>query len=44
MEEDVHIQLLQAVENNNLDGVHDCIEEGVNLDLPDSVCKKKTQN
>jgi len=37
MEEDVHIQLLQAVENSDIDGVLDCVEEGVNLDQPDSV-------
>ncbi|XP_066918421.1 kinase D-interacting substrate of 220 kDa B-like isoform X4 [Clytia hemisphaerica] len=36
MEEDVRIQLFQSIENNNLDGVIDCIEEGVNLEEADS--------
>ena len=37
MEEDVRIQLYQAIDANDLEGVLDCIEEGVNLDAADSV-------
>lgn len=38
MEEDVKIQLFQAIEDEDLEGVITCIEEGVNLDARDSVC------
>ena len=37
MEEDVRIQLFQSIENNDLDGVIDCIQEGVNLHEVDAV-------
>ncbi|XP_057312079.1 kinase D-interacting substrate of 220 kDa-like isoform X3 [Hydractinia symbiolongicarpus] len=36
MEEDVKIQLFQAIEDEDLEGVITCIEEGVNLDGRDS--------
>lgn len=38
MEEDVRIQLYQAIDDNDLEGVLECIEVGVNLDTADSVC------
>lgn len=37
MEEDVRIQLFQSIENNDIDGVIDCIEQGVNLHEVDAV-------
>ena len=37
MEEDVRIQLFQAIDNNDIHGLLACIDEGVDLDSKDEV-------